>query len=75
MRMVLDMPFKKKLEVLTSLTVSLFFLIKSYFFQIGTLDPFPNDKFWTLPDRKSLQTTISNLMKMTESSPKGWKTL
>ena len=36
-----------------------------------TLNPIPNDKFWTLPNWKSLQTTISNLMKMAESSPIG----
>ena len=32
--------------------------------------PFPNDKFWTHPNRKSLQKTILNLMQMAESSPK-----
>ena len=31
---------------------------------------FPNDKFQTLLNSKSLQTTISNLMKMEESSSK-----
>ena len=30
-------------------------------------NPLPDDKFWTLPNWKSLQTTISNLMKMAES--------
>ena len=39
------------------------------------VNPFPNDKFYTLPNWKSLQTTISNLMKMAESSPNGSKTL
>ena len=34
-------------------------------------NPFPNDKLSTLPNSKSLQTAISNLMKMAESSPKG----
>ena len=33
-----------------------------------SLNPFPNDKFWTLPNWKSLRTTISNGMKMAESS-------
>ena len=33
------------------------------------LNPFPNNKFWTLPNSKSLQTTISNLIKMAESPP------
>ena len=37
--------------------------------------PFPNEKFWTLPNWRSLQTTILNLMKMAGRSPKGWKTL
>ena len=31
---------------------------------------FPNDKFWTRPNWRSLQTTISNLMKMVENSSK-----
>ena len=39
------------------------------------LKPFPNNKFYTLPDSKSLQTTISNVMTMAESSPNGQKTL
>ena len=34
-----------------------------------------NNEFWTLPNCKSLKTTIANLIKMTESSPKGLKTL
>ena len=38
-------------------------------------NPFPNDKFKTLPNRKNLRTTILNLMKMVEVSPKGLKTL
>ena len=39
--------------------------------QTGSLNPFPNDKFWTFPNWKSLQTTIINSMKIVESSPKG----
>ena len=39
------------------------------------LRPFPNDKFGTLPNWKSLQTTILNFMKMSESSLKWLKTL
>ena len=35
-----------------------------------TFNPFPNDKFWTIPNWKSLQTIILNLMKMAESSLK-----
>ena len=31
------------------------------------INPFPNDKFWTLPKWKSLHATISTLMKMVES--------
>ena len=38
-------------------------------------NPFPNNKFYTLPYSKCLQTTILNLMKMAESSSDGWKTL
>ena len=34
----------------------------------GNKNPFPNDKIYTLSNSKSLQTTISNLMKMAESS-------
>ena len=33
--------------------------------------PLPGDKFLTLPNWKSLQTTISNLTKMAESYPNG----
>ena len=38
-------------------------------------NPFPNHKFMSLPNSKSLQTTFSNLMKMAESSSNGSKTL
>ena len=31
-------------------------------------NPFPNDKFYTLPNWKSLQETISNVMKMANSN-------
>ena len=34
------------------------------------LNPFANDKFQTLPNQKSLQTTILNLMKMMEKLSK-----
>ena len=33
-------------------------------------NPFPNNRFWTLPIRKSLQTTILILVEMAENSPK-----
>ena len=36
---------------------------------------FPNDRFLTLSNWKTLQATISNLMKMAESSPNRFKTL
>ena len=39
------------------------------------LNPFPNDKFQTCPNRKSLQTTISKLMKMAYSFLNGKKTM
>ena len=35
------------------------------------VNPLPDNKFQTLPNRKSLQTTISNLTKMAESYPNG----
>ena len=35
------------------------------------VNSFPNNKFWTLPNSKSLQTTISKLIEMAESSPDG----
>ena len=40
-----------------------------------SLSPFPNDKFWSLPNSKTLQMTILNLMKIAESSPKEQITL
>ena len=43
--------------------------------QAQNINPFPNDKFQTLPNSKSLQTTISNLMKMAESFPNRSKTM
>ena len=42
---------------------------RTLFRQCG-FNPFPNHKSKTLPNSKSLQRTISNLMKMAESSPK-----
>ena len=38
------------------------------------VNPFANDKFYSLPHGKSLQMTILNLMKMVEISPTGQKT-
>ena len=38
-------------------------------------NPFPNDKFQTCPNQKSLQTTISKLMKMAYSFLNGKKTM
>ena len=35
------------------------------------INPFPNDKFYTLQNQKSLQPTKSELMKTAESSPNG----
>ena len=40
-----------------------------------SVHPFLNGKFWTLPNRESLQTIISNLMKMVESSLNEYKIL
>ena len=61
-----------------------FYILYSYMYnhnmltQIGKqqmffslLNPLPDDKFKTLPNSKSLQTTISNLTKMAESYPNG----
>ena len=39
------------------------------------VNPFPNNNFYTLPNRNSLQATIISLMKMAETSPSGYKTL
>ena len=39
--------------------------------QVTKINPLPDDKFRTLPNWKSLQTTISNLTKMAESYPNG----
>ena len=33
---------------------------------IDSFNPFPNDKLYTLSDRKSLQTTVSNMMKIAD---------
>ena len=38
------------------------------------VNTFSNDKYWTLPNSQNMQTTISNLMKVAEGSPNGWKT-
>ena len=49
----------------------------SYFLQFlftPSLNPFPNDKFRTLPNCENLQTTILDLMKMAENSQKEQKT-
>ena len=35
------------------------------------INPFPINKLYTLPNCKSLQTTMLNFMKMAESSPYG----
>ena len=40
---------------------------------LSSLNPFPNDKFFTLPNSKHRQTTILNLTKMAESSLTGRK--
>ena len=42
-----------------------------FFFLWCSLNPFPNDKFKTRPNSKTLQTTILNLTKMAESSSNG----
>ena len=48
-----------------------FALCLAMFWKGFLINPLPGDKFKTLPNWKSLQTTISNLMKMTESYPNG----
>ena len=40
---------------------------------IDSINPFANNKFWILPNQKSLQMTILGLGKMAESSQKGRK--
>ena len=42
-------------------------------FSERVVNPLPSDKFWTLPNPKSLQTTMLNLVKNAESYPKGRK--
>ena len=39
------------------------------------INPFPNDKFYMIPNLNSLQTTISNVIKMAVISPNEQKTL
>ena len=39
------------------------------------INPFQNDKVFSLPNSKRWQTTILNLMKIAESFPNRWKTL
>ena len=39
------------------------------------INSFPNDKFWTLPNLMSMQTTTLNFMKMAESFSNGQKTV
>ena len=41
----------------------------------NVFSPFPNDKFQTLPNQRSLKTTILSLMKIAKSYPKGLKSL
>ena len=45
------------------------FFLNSRLFTV--INPFPNDKFEALPNCKSLQTTILNVIEMVKSSPKG----
>ena len=45
--------------------------IPQVFSENSQVNPFPNDKFYTLPNQKNLQTTISKMMKIAESSPNG----
>ena len=40
-------------------------------YSVNLINPLPDDKFKTLPNSKSLQTTILNLRKMAESSSNG----
>ena len=51
------------------------YTVVATFFVQYSFNPFPNNKFWTLPKQKRLQRTISNLMKMVERIPKVQKTL
>ena len=47
--------------------------VRVFFFKPSKylFNPFPNNKFWTGPNLKSLQMSISNLMKMAEISTNG----
>ena len=48
-------------------------MFSPYLRQKSSYKPFPNDKFETLPNSKTLQTTILHWMKMVESSTKDRK--
>ena len=49
--------------------------IQNGFSRSTTLNPFPNDKIWILSNWKTLQMTISKLMKRAEGNQDRWKTL
>ena len=55
----------------------MFVLSHGNFQMLSTIlfNPFPNNKFSTFPNSKTLQITILDLIKMEESSPKGLNTL
>ena len=51
------------------------YLFNFVYHTVPTFNPFPNDKFWTILNRKHLQTTVLRLMKMLENFLKGLKSL
>ena len=70
-------PFHAKFIVLSHiylLSTTAFILSQMSLIGWQRLNPFPNIKFYTFPNWRSLQMTISNLMKMAESSWNGQKT-
>ena len=55
----------------SSFSHNVFYPIPHLFFFLMLFNPFPNNKFETRPNSKTLQTTILSLTKMAESSSNG----
>ena len=62
------MKFKSGKNVNKSVVDMICFNIISKLISLTSINRYPNDRFWTLPNGKSLQTTISKLIKMAERS-------
>ena len=66
---ILELRAVNRFEIIFPFSWSLNTLSNAY--NLHRTNPLPNDKFYILPNWKSLQTTISILMKMAERSPDG----